>query len=363
MNTGAPFRWAIFGTGSVSRKFVLDLRCLKGRAVVSHVASRTPENARNFVRDLAPDAKASSYEDAATSGDVDGVYIATPPALHKPHALMSIAAGKPVLVEKPFAQTGAEAREIADAARAAGVFAMEALWTRFHPLSGVIRARVAAGDLGEIRGFEARFLAANKPDANASLFDAAQGGGALIHRGIYPLSMAQFWLGPIVRTTALQRMGDTGVDEETVMVLEHGSGAISSLRSSLRSAGPDGAVIWGTKARLEIKGPIWRPLAARLCPVTPAGQPSGSPRKLEAFRESMMGLRLSRLIQSLRPSGQAIRAPFAGNAYHYEAEALMAAVAAGQSEEPRMPLSDSIALIDLMAEVAQRSDNKTGARS
>lgn len=357
---GGAFRWAIFGTGSVSRKFVLDLRSLKGRAVVTHVASRTPANAERFVRDLAPEAKVSTYEDAAAAPDVDAVYIATPPALHKPHALMGIAAGKPVLVEKPFAQTGAEAREIAEAARAAGVFAMEAMWTRFQPLAAEIRTRIARGDLGEIRGFDARFLAANTPDATQSLFNAAEGGGAMIHRGIYPLSMAQFWLGPIARSVALQRMGDTQVDEDTVMVLEHGSGAISTVRSSLRSAGPDGAVIWGTKARLEIDGPIWRPNGARLFPITPAGKPSGAPRKGEAFRESGAGLRLSRLLQRLRGGGTAINAPFAGNAYHYEAEAVMEAVTAGQGEDPRMTLDDSITLMDLMDEVAASAESKTG---
>lgn len=341
---------------------MLDLRCLKGRAAVSHVASRSVENARNFTRDLCAEAQASSYEHAAAAQNVDGVYIATPPGVHKTHALMAIAAKKPVLVEKPFAQTGTEAREITEAAEAAGVFAMEAMWTRFQPLAGLIRDRIEAGALGELRGFDARFLAANTPDATVNLFDPGQGGGALIHRGIYPLSMAQFWLGPIVRTEALQRMGETGVDEDSVLLVEHGSGAISSLRSSLRSAGPEGAVIWGTKARLEIDGPIWRPTGVRLYPITPSGKPGGGARKLEALRESGAGLRLSRLIGRLRPSGKALKAPFKGNAYHYEAAALMDCAAKNTTEDPRMPLADSIALVELMEAVTARSDNKTGAR-
>lgn len=363
MTRAGAFRWAIFGTGSVSRKFVLDLKHLGDAVSVEHVASRAPENAKRFVDTLAPDARASSYEEAATAPDVDAVYIATPPALHKPHALMAIAAGKPVLVEKPFAQSAEDAREIADAARAAGVFCMEAMWVRFQPLAAKIRASIDAGDLGDIRGFNAQFMAANAPDATNSLFDATQGGGALIHRGVYPLSMAQFWLGPIADATALQRIGDTGVDEDTVMTLAHTSGAISSLRASLRSSGPDGAVIWGTKGRLDIEGPIWRPTGARLCPVKAAGKASGKPRKFEAFRESGAGLRLSRLLQRLRPSGKRLTAPFAGNAYHYEAEAVMQAVAAGQTEEPRMALDDSIALIRQMEMANTASDNKLGQMS
>ena len=113
------------------------------------------------------------------------------------------------------------------------------------------------------------------------------------------------------------------------------------MRSTVRSGGPNGA---------------------RLIPVHPAGKPSGQPRKYEAFRESGAGLRLSRLLQTLRGGGTRIKAPFAGNGYHYEAEALIAAQAAGQGEDARMPLDDSIALIDLMEEVQAKADTKTGAR-
>jgi predicted dehydrogenase len=186
-------RWAILGTGPVARKFALDLRALPG-AELAAVASRDPRNAARFAADMGVATASATYADAV-SAKVEAVYIATPPALHEEHAFLAIGAGRAVLVEKPFALTAAAATRIAEAARSAGVFAMEAMWTRFQPLPGAIRDHVASGMLGEVRRFEGRFLAANQHTPQSGLFDAGLGGGALMHRGIYPLSLARFFLG------------------------------------------------------------------------------------------------------------------------------------------------------------------------
>lgn len=345
-----PFRWAILGTGGVARKFVLDLRQTGGRAVAQVVASRDVANARRFAADLGV-ARAVADYDAAIAADVDAVYVATPAALHETHALAAIAAGRPVLIEKPLASDAAAAARIAEAARAAGVFCMEALWTRFQPLPAAIRDRIAAGDLGEIRGLDACFSAANLPDASRCLFDPGQGGGALLHRGIYPLSLARFWLGPIVQSRPMLRRGLTGVDEDGVLLLRHKSGAISTIRCGLRSAGPEGAVIQGTRATLLVEGPIYRPTGALLVRTLPRPAATGQsgPRRLEGFRETAAGLALSRAVTRISARlgrGQdRIRAPFRGNGYHHQVEAVMRALAEGRTEAPEMPLAESLEII------------------
>ncbi|MEM8729301.1 MAG: Gfo/Idh/MocA family oxidoreductase [Pseudomonadota bacterium] len=346
-----PFRWAILGTGAVSRKFVLDLRELKGRAEAHTVVSRDPKNAERFSKALGVAHVVADYE-AAAQADVDALYIATPPALHEAHALMGIAAGKAILIEKPLALDAAGARRIADAADAASVFCMEAMWTRFQPLLSKIHTQIEAGALGELRGFEARFMTANKPDPDTGLFDAERGGGALMHRGVYPLSIAHFLLGPVARMRAMAEIGATGVDEDSALVLHHKNGAVSSLRASLRANGPEGAVVYGTKGTLHIHGPIWRPTGATLATTYPASATTGGARKFEAFRESGLGLRLSRGLGRLKTAagrGQVrVVAPFAGNGYHYEAEAVMDALADGRTLDPRMPMSESVEIMALI---------------
>ena len=144
----ARFRWAILGTGGVSRKFA--------------AASRTPENDDRFARETG--AEAMDYEQAAACRDAAAVYVATPPSLHEAHACAARAADKPVLVEKPFALDAAAAARIRDAARGAGVFCMEAMWTRFLPLMDSVRDEIAAGRLGPLRGFVGGFTGNAAPD-------------------------------------------------------------------------------------------------------------------------------------------------------------------------------------------------------
>jgi predicted dehydrogenase len=350
MSPARPFRWAILGTGAVSRKFALDLKGLGEAVALQAVASRTPENARRFAADLGVAEVAEDYA-AAAQADVDALYIATPPALHEDHALMGIAAGRAVLIEKPFALDAAAADRIRTAARAAGVFCMEAMWTRFQPLPLALRALIAEGRLGELRSFEGRFLAANIPDAGLPLFDPEQGGGALMHRGIYPLSLARFLMGPVRDVQASAHLGETGVDEDSMLVLTHDSGALSLIHASLRTGGAEGATVYGTKGTLQIEGPLWRPTGAVLRPIAPASARPGGVRRFEAFRESGTGLRLSGALNRLRGSlrrPSRISAGFEGNGYRHEAQALMQAVAAGQRESDIMPLDQSVELMQVI---------------
>lgn len=336
-------RWAILGTGAVARKFVLGLRPLGAAARVSVVASRDPEKARSFAASLGVPVAAPDYAAAVARDDVDAIYVATPPSEHEAQALMAIAAGKAVLVEKPFALDAAAARRIAQAAEAAGVFCMEAMWTRFLPLLGTVRGLLADGALGELRSLQGSFMGSDLPGTGASLFDPARGGGALMHRGVYPLSLARHLLGPIAEVTAVGRIGGTGVDEDCSVILRHEGGAITTLTASLRSPGPNGLVLAGTRGLLELATPIYRPHRARLRAVTPRdGSRQGAPR-LEGLRESGPVQRLAQMLA--RDTGRTIRKPYGGNGYHYEAAEVARCLQAGLTVSDLMPLSESVEIM------------------
>ena len=358
--SGGTLGWAILGTGAVARKFVLDLAAQGQDALAVTVASRNFQNAQSFASGLPVARVALGYAEAVADEDVGAVYIATPPDVHEEHAMLAIAAGKAVLIEKPFAVDAAAARRIADAARAAGVFCMEAMWTRFLPLLGEISARL--GELGSLRGFEGRFCAANAPASESSLF-RAQGGGALMHRGIYPLFLARLFLGDVADMSTFARLGDAGADEDVCLTLRHESGALSQIRASLRSVGPEGGVIYGTKGTLFINGPLYRPTSAHIQPVTPspAGTGHRDARRLEAFRESALGWAMSGRLSALktRVKRQRISAELRGNGYHYQADRVRACLAEGLTECSEMSLADSIRVMDLIDEAkAQWSGSK-----
>ena len=344
------FKWAILGTGPVSRKFAFGLRALGSHVKITAVASRNPENARRFADDFGIPHAAESYADVL-QGEVDALYVATPPSLHEEHAKLAIAAGKAVLVEKPFSLDADSAGRIADAARTARVFCMEALWTRFLPLMSRINSEIKAGSLGEIRGLHGSFPAADYPDPSRSIFDPARGGGALMHRGIYPLSLARRFLGPVTEIEAIGRIGETGVDEDCALVLRHEAGGISTVRASLRTEGASNVTVYGTTGTLTIASPIWRPARAVLSPVRIDGRGVGR-RRFEAYRETTMAQRLSDklgpVLSRIRAQNRVFSVPYVGNGYHYEALALIQGVRAGETESPVMPLAESIEIMRII---------------
>ena len=149
------------------------------------------------------------------------------------------------------------------------------------------------------------------------------------------------------------QIGQTGVDEESVLVLRHQNGALSTVRSSLRCLGDEGAFIAGTKATLHLEGPIYRPTGAVLVPTSPTQAGGrGAPRKMEGLRESQFGLRLSGSIQRLRKrlKSQRLDVRLQGNGYHYQAKAMHECIRNGAPEAEEMPLDQSLEVMQLIDE-------------
>lgn len=127
---------------------------------ITAVGSRSHSSAERFIREVVTGNGAESsnikaygtYEEVFADGDVDAVYIGTPHTAHYPPAFAALRAGKPVLLEKPATANAAELRALLDAARAGGVFLMEAMWTRFLPVVTEFKAVAEEGRLGEVKG-------------------------------------------------------------------------------------------------------------------------------------------------------------------------------------------------------------------
>jgi predicted dehydrogenase len=81
---------------------------------------------------------------------VDAVIVATPARAHAALALACVDAGKPCLVEKPFALSVREATEVAERASARGVPVLAGHLLLFHPAVERLRELVRGGDLGQL---------------------------------------------------------------------------------------------------------------------------------------------------------------------------------------------------------------------
>ena len=114
------------------------------------VAARDPLRAEAFAEKHGVERVLASYDDVINDPEVDVVYNPLANSLHAPWNLAAVAAGKPVLTEKPFARNRAEAQRVAEAADAAGITVMEGFHYLFHPVTR--RALELAGDgtLGDL---------------------------------------------------------------------------------------------------------------------------------------------------------------------------------------------------------------------
>jgi predicted dehydrogenase len=140
----------------------------------------------------------SDWRAMVANADIDVVNITSPNALHKEMALAAIAAGKHVYCEKPLAPLAADAREMAEAAETAGVKTQVGFNYLCNPMLGVAREMIAAGELGEIRGYRgvpAEDYMADSAGPFTFRHDVA-GGGALADIGSHALATAEYLMGP-----------------------------------------------------------------------------------------------------------------------------------------------------------------------
>jgi len=257
-----PLRWAVLAPGGIAHRFAKAVATMPAQSLVA-VGSRSGERAEKFAAEYGIDRSYGSYAELVADPDVQAVYIASPHSEHRDHALLALGAGKHVLVEKAFTRNAAEARAVADAARSAGLVAVEAMWTRFLPHIDVVRQLLADGALGPVQTVMADHGQRFEPDPQHRMFAPELAGGALLDLGVYPISFASFVLGHPDRITAAGTLTDTGVDAQVSTVFSHGE-AQAVVNTTLTGRTPITASITGTQGRLELDGSFYGPTVMRL---------------------------------------------------------------------------------------------------
>ncbi|ANY06985.1 Gfo/Idh/MocA family protein [Pseudonocardia sp. HH130630-07] len=318
---GRRVRWGIVGPGRIADAVAPDFAHVPGAELVA-VASRSTERGEAFARRHGIDRVHTGYRAILDDDGVDVLYIATPHPQHRALALAAIGAGKAIMVEKAFTVSSVGTREIAAAARRHGVFAMEAMWTRFFPAVVRLRELVADGAIGEVRSVQADLGVRNRSADDDRFFSAELGGGALFDLGVYVISFAQMLLGTPTEVAASGALTATGVDAEESILLGFPDGRSAALQTSLRCAMPGSARVIGTEGWIEVPPRFHHP---------------------------------DRIVVHAHGADPAeIVLPATGRGYAHEIEEVTLRVAAGEIESPVMPLADTVAVQDVMAAVADR---------
>ncbi len=121
--------------------------------VVAAASSSSAERAQKFLQECncPSDAAAyGSYTELVNDQNVDIVYIATPHSHHYQNAMLCLEAGKHVLCEKSFTVNAAQTKKLVETAKAKKLFLMEAVWTRYFPLSIQVRKLITDGVIGDV---------------------------------------------------------------------------------------------------------------------------------------------------------------------------------------------------------------------
>ncbi|PHH65102.1 hypothetical protein CDD82_1700 [Ophiocordyceps australis] len=293
----SPFvlKWGVMATGAIAECFCKDLLTDPASRNVDDVrhelvavaSSTSVDRATQFIHKIkAPESTKpyASYQELVADPDVDIVYVATPHSHHFQNAMLALEAGKNVLCEKSLTVNATQAKTLVEKAKAKRLFLMEAVWTRYFPLSIKIREMVAAGEIGTVYRTLAD-LSFNETDVqnhdcvtfadSHRMVNLDLAGGALLDLGVYPLTWVFQTLYHVQpekekeapRVVAAINHYKTGADEMTSLICQfprHRSMGVATT-SILVATNPNdqhsipAVRIQGTKGEIQVSHPAYRP--------------------------------------------------------------------------------------------------------
>ncbi len=242
-------RYGILSTSSIAPRFIAALRAA-GTGMPVALSSRTLDKAREKAAQWNIPRAYGSHSELLADPEVDIVYISTVNSQHYVWAKAALEAGKHVICEKPCTTTRQQTLQLYDMAREKGLFFMEAEKMLFLPAIQAVRARIEAGDLGQIH--MAEMLHSFPGSYNGWMFDTSVGGGPLLSSGIYAVHLALWLLGPVAHLDGVCSKLENGAEWQYILTGATESGALLSIKNSSRAILDNTARIYGTKGWVEI---------------------------------------------------------------------------------------------------------------
>lgn len=312
--------WGIIGAGNISSKFAIALGGVED-SNIGAIASRSLEKAKGFAEKYGVEKAYGSYEEMVLDETIDAVYIGTPHSEHKAHAELCIKAGKSVLCEKAFTLNQKDTKYLIDLAKEHNVFLMEAMWTKFHPITKMVKEWILNGKIGNLRGIQINAGFRREFDPEHRLFNPNLGGGALLDIGIYPITYAMFMVDAYPEEiSSYAYFGKSNVDEQNAIILNFKEkGVLASLNSGISAEVGKDAILIGEEGKIFVKD-FWN----------------------------------SNYVAIYNNQGNIIeehKSEFEINGYEYEIREVQDCLRAGKKESEVVPLSDTLSVMKVMDEI------------
>lgn len=239
----SEFRVALIGFGLGGAAFHAPLIAVTPGLRLTTIVTSNPERRAQAAREY-PGVQVVESADAVwkRAADLDLVVVTTSNRSHAPLALAALESGLGVVIDKPFATTAAQAREVIAAARKAKRFLCAYHNRRWDSEFLTVKRLIAAGVLGEILRFESR-LERWRPESKGGwreLGAPEEAGGLLFDLGPHLIDQALHLFGPATHVYAEvdRRRANIEVDDDVFVALTHASGVRSHLVATLMAAQP-----------------------------------------------------------------------------------------------------------------------------
>ena len=251
-------RVGLVGYGGAGRGIHGRLVRESGRLRVTHVVTRSPDRRATAEADwpgvvVVPDVGAL----LAAASVLDVVVVASPTGEHEAHALAALAAGVPVVVDKPLATDAAATRRVVEASVAAATPLTVFQNRRWDSEQLTLRGLLEEGALGRVHRFERRWERWRPVPLDRWKENDPRGGGLLLDLGAHLVDSAIQLFGPVRSVHAELRALTTAVEDDVFLALRHaardgGTEVVSHLwaGSLVGAPGPRTRVLGDTAAYL-----------------------------------------------------------------------------------------------------------------
>lgn len=243
-----PVRLGVVGLGWWGGELA-DAAARSGAAEVVACYARTPSARDAFAEDRGCRA-AGSFAELVNADDVEGVMLATPHSTHGSQIREAAAAGKGVLVDKPFTLSTADGRRAVEAAQEAGTVLMVGHQRRRLAAVRRIRSMLEAGSLGTPLLATSVFVVPRGFPATWRSSPQESPLGGMTGLGVHMIDTFHYLVGPIRRVCAFSNgvLAGEPLDHATGLLFEFTSGAVGNLMTSHYNALTEELSILGSAA-------------------------------------------------------------------------------------------------------------------
>jgi len=302
----SEFRIAVIGAADIANKFCNAVSYIDGAKIVA-VGSRSAERAKAFAQKNQIPAAYGDYEEMLVTEKPDAAYIAVTTNAHYDMCLLCIKHKVPFLCEKTMCTSVEQTVDALSKAKAAGIFSMEAMWSRFLPAINTAKKWIVEGKIGNTQyaSINVGFQAAAGDDNR--FWNPKLGGGVAFDLTVYAYEIMTYMIEKEIKEVqTASAFYHTGVDASNHITLVY-EDMLASLNSSIAVRLEEKMVIDGELGRIVVPVPHFAS---------------------EAILYDKSGKEMEHFVDQETPNG---------NGFYHEAKELMRCVQSGALESVTVP--------------------------